>query len=434
MQDDAGDRRRSRWRGLVGLSATRLWKQATTTRTGRMAASTGAVALTISILLVVTGIALALATAGVVTETDADATVVPQQGETLSDVGGVEPVQLGAANERAAAIRDREGVDHASPVLVETVRLEGADSEVSDAESGESDAESRSSGLVALVGVVPDDEERTVAGLSTAGLEPGDPQYANGTYDGQRTGEIVLSRAAADRLDAAEGEAFRVVGNRTATDRTTFTVAGVDAATGNERDADVPVALVHLSELQSISGASAGELADRVLVWGDAEATEAAAGDAYPNATVETADGTDPSQLFDDGLAFATSLIALVVGVAICAAFVATTMGITVNEDRRMLAVLEAVGFPTHSRLAVVGVSTLVTTLLGAVLGIVGGVLGVLAVDAVAGATVATRTVAVIHPLFVPYAFAVALVSGLVAVPYPLVVAARTSVLDEVGR
>src|SRR6056297_3177871 len=172
MRDDADDRRRSRWRGLVGLSATRLWKQATTTRTGRMAASTGAVALTIAILLVVTGIALALATAGVVTEADADATVVPQQGETLSDVGGVEPVQLGAVNERAAEIRDSEGVDHASPVLVETVRLEGAESEAS--------------GLVALVGVVPDDEERTVAGLSTAGLDPGDPRYANGTYDGPR--------------------------------------------------------------------------------------------------------------------------------------------------------------------------------------------------------------------------------------------------------
>ncbi|GAA0675683.1 ABC transporter permease [Natronoarchaeum mannanilyticum] len=422
MRDD-GDRRRSRWRGLFGISATRLWKQATTTRTGRMAASTGAVALTIAILLVVTGIALALANAGVVSQADAEATVVPERGETLSDVGGVEPAQLGAANERAAQLREREGVDHASPVLVETVRLESAG-------GGDGDE----SGLVLLVGVVPDDEERTVAGLPTTGLEPGDPHYADGSYDGPRTGELVLSDAAAERLDAAENEEFRVAGNRTATDRTTFGVAEIDAAAGNERDADVPVALVHLSELQSISGASAGELADRVLVWGDADAAAAAGEDAYPNATVETAGGTDPSQLFDDGLAFATSLIALVVGVAICAAFVATTMGITVNEDRRMLAVLEAIGFPTHSRLAVVGVSTLVTTLLGAVLGIVGGVLGVLAVDAVAGATVASRTVAIVHPLFVPYAFAVALVSGLVAVPYPLVVAARTNVLEEVGR
>ncbi len=388
-----------------------------------MAASTAAVALTIAILLVVTGIALALANAGVVSQADADATVVPEQGETLSDVGGVEPAQLGAANERAAEIRDRDGVDHASPVLVETVRLKSAEGD----DGGES-------GLVLFVGVVPDDEERTVAGLPTTGLEPGDPHYADGSYDGPRTGELVLSDAAAERLDAGEGDEFSVVGNRTATDRTTFGVAEIDAAAGNERDADVPVALVHLSELQSISGASEGELADRVLVWGDAEAAAAAGEDAYPNATVETAGSTNPSQLFDDGLAFATSLIALVVGVAICAAFVATTMGITVNEDRRMLAVLEAIGFPTHSRLAVVGISTLVTTLLGAVLGIVGGVLGVLAVDAVAGATVASRTVAVIHPLFVPYAFGVAFVSGLVAVPYPLVVAARTNVLDEVGR
>jgi len=384
-----------------------------------MAATTGAVALTIAILLVVTGIALALANAGVVTADDADATVAPESGETLTDVGGVEPAQLGVANERAERVRERDGVDHASPILVETVRI---------------DADGNASGHVLLAGVVPDDEPRSVAGLSTAELTPGDPHYANGSYDGERTGEMVLSRAAADRLNASSGDDVRVVGNRTATDATSFSVAEVDAAAGNERDADVPVALVHLSELQTISGASHGELADKLLVWGDAEAAEAAGEDAYPNATVETSGGTDPSRLFDDGLAFATSLIALVVGVTICAAFVATTMGITVNEDRRMLAVLETIGFPTHSRLAVVGVSTVVTTLFGAVLGIVGGVLGVLAVDAVAGATVATRTVAVVHPLFVPYAFAVAFVAGLIAVPYPLVVAARTTVLEEVGR
>ncbi|SNZ04868.1 putative ABC transport system permease protein [Natronoarchaeum philippinense] len=420
MADDGDRTRRARWRGLLGVSAARLWKQATATRTGRIAATTAAVGTTIAVLLIVTGVALSLAEAGVVSSSDADVRIVPTEGETLTGVSGVEPARLGATNERARQLQSADGVDHASPVLVEPVRL---------AETG-----GNASALVLLVGVVPDENGRSVAGLSTAALEPGDPHYANGSYDGQRRSQIVLSETAAERVGATAGDSVAVGGNRTEADAAALSVAAVESSSGNEGDADVPVALIHLSELQSLSGADTGELADRVLVWGDADAAASAASEAYPNATVETPGGADPTALFDDGLAVATSLVALVVGVTICAAFVATTMGIAVNEDRRLLAVLAAIGFSTPSRLVIVGVSTLVTTLVGAIFGIVGGAAGIVAVDAVAGATVASRSVAAFHPVMIPYALAAALLSGVIAAPYPLVVAARTSVLDEVGR
>jgi putative ABC transport system permease protein len=109
-------------------------------------------------------------------------------------------------------------------------------------------------------------------------------------------------------------------------------------------------------------------------------------------------------------------------------------MGMTVDEDRRALAVLESIGVPVRGRLAVVAISTAVTTLVGALVGIGVGVAGIAGVNAVASATVAPGAVARFHPSFVPYAIAVALLSGLVASPYPLAVAARTSVLEEVGR
>lgn len=433
MSDDGDERRRSRWAGLVGVSAVRLWKQATRTATGRIAATTVAVALTIGFLLIVTGVALGLADGGVVTQDDADVRVAPGESGTLSSVDGVERPRLGAANERAEQIRSEDGVDHASPVLAEPVRL---------------NASGDSSRIVMLVGVVPDEDSRTVAGLPTDALEPGDPHYANGSYDGSRTGEIVLSRAAAEDLDVADGDELAAPGAETGDAGAgaqaaggsdgeaspSFTVTDVERVAETDDGSDVPVALVHLSELQSLAGADDGELADRVLAWGDADAAESAAAEAYPDAAVESERGADPSSLFGDGLAFATSLVALVVGVVFCASFVATTVGMTVNEDRRMLAVLEAIGFPTRSRLAVVAASTQFTTLCGALGGIVVGVGGIVAVNAVAGATVASGAVAAVHPIFVPYAVGVALLSGLIAVPYPLAIAARTTVLEEVGQ
>ncbi|AGB30732.1 hypothetical protein C488_03801 [Natrinema pellirubrum DSM 15624] len=416
-----GSRRRTRWRGLVGLTATRWWQRATRTTGGRIASTIATVALTVAFLLVVTGVALALADGGAAREDDATVRITAEDGSTLSTVDGVEGPRLGASNDRARELRSASGVDHASPVLVETVRLES--------DGGEPRP-------VRVVGVVPDGESRTVAGLSTAALEAGDPHYANGSYDGPRAGGIVLSPTAAERLEAAEGDevAVSMPGQEranTPASAPTVTVAAVadDGAAG-----DAPVALVHLSELQSLSGADDGGLADRVLVWGEPAAAESAAGDAYPDASVTVAGHTDPAALFDDGLAFAASAIALLVGLTICASFVATTAGMAVDEDRRTLAVLESVGVPVGGRLAVVAVSTGITTLVGALVGVALGAAGIAGVNAVAGATVAPGAVAQFHPLFVPYGIAVALLAGLVAVPYPLAVAARTSVLAEVGR
>lgn len=416
MADDR-ERRHTRWLGIAGLSATRLWKRTVRTRSGRLVATIFAVALTIALLLLVTGIALGLAEGGIATQDDADVRITPEDERTLSAVDGVEEPSLGATNERAETISSQDGVEHASPVLTEPVRLETGDG---------------GSETVLLVGIVPDDEPRTVAGLSTAALEPGDPHYADGSYDGPREGEVVLSRTAAERLDATADDDLRLSSARTDGEPPTVSVAAVDEPAAG--DAETPVALVHLSELQSTSGAADGELADRILVWGDGDSATAAATDAYPDAGIESTGDTDPSSLFDDGLAFATSVLALIVGVAICASFVATTMGMTVNEDRATLAILAAVGFPTHSRLAIVAFSTALTTLCGALLGIALGVVGIHVVNAVAGATVASGAVATMHPLFVPYAIGVALVSGLVAVPYPLAVAARTTILAEVER
>ena len=412
-------RRRRRWTGLVGLTLSRWWQRATGTTAGRIVSTVAAVALTIAFLLVVTGIALALADGGVTATDDATVRITPEDQSTLSSVDGVEGPRLGATNERASKIHAHDGVAHASPVVIETARLKAADGEPQ---------------TVRLVGVVPDDEFRTVAGLPTDRLEAGDSHYANGSYDGPRAGGIVLSRTAADRLGASTGDELAVSQGPVETTEPSVTVTVTAVTETEDGGSGAPVALVHASELQSLSGAADGELADRVVIWGETDAARSAAADAYPDASVAVAGAPDPTALFEDGLAFATSVIALVVGVTICASFVATTMGMTVDEDRRTLAVLESIGIPARGRLAVIAISTGIMTLVGSLVGVGLGAAGIAGVNAVAGATVAPGAVAQFHPLFVPYGIAVALLSGLVAVPYPLAVAARTSVLAEVGR
>ena len=416
--DTRGKKRRHRWRGVIGVSIARLWHRPTRTNSSRIRMVIAVVALTSALLLCISSIALAVADGGAMQADDADVQIAPEGSGSLSAVDGVEGPRLGETNERAADIRSEDGVEHASPVLVEPTKFE----------SPEGDPQT-----ILLVGVVPDDTSRTVAGLSTAGLEPGDPHYDGGSYAGSTERQLVLSPTAADRLEASEGDERTVSSGRGDMDVPSLSVSAVDDS-GAAGESDAPVALVHLSELQTFAGSSDGQLADRILVWGEPAAAESAADEAYPGAAVESTGGGDPSALFDDGLAFATSAIALLIGVTICASFVATTMGMAVDQDRRTIAVLQTVGISLSGRLLVVATTTIVATLCGGVIGIGLGMLGILAINAVAGATVASGTVAMAHPIFVPYALAVALVAGLIAVPYPLVIAAKTSVLTEVGR
>lgn len=415
MTTDDQQRRSARWRGLLGIALARVRRQ-TRSINGQLVATVLLIAVTVAILLLTTGVALALAEEQAI-DHDADSRVLPGESDVQSSVAGVEDPRLGASHERATLLSEHEGVTHATPVLAEPIAVNAPERERAQ--------------YVLLVGVVPGPESRTVAGLPTAGLEPGDPHYAGGTYDGPPSEEIVLSAAAAETLDASTDDSLILEGDHADADRT-ISVTRVEETAGS--DSELPVALVHLSELQSLTGASEGELADQVLVWGDEAAARDSADEVYPNATVETGSTTAVGSLFDDTLALVTSVLALLVAIAICSLFIATTAGLTVEADRQTLATLGAVGFPIRSRLVIVAVTTIATTSCGAILGIGIGVVGIMAVNAIATATIAPGAVATVHPLFVPYAFAVALLSALLALPYPLALAARTDILAEVGR
>lgn len=183
-----------RWIGLFRLSVGRQVEQLR--RLPRQTAVTVAlVALTIALLVIVTGIAAGLAVDTTADE-EADIRVVPEGGGTISSVVDVESARLGTAHERTAAIERRDGVAYATPVLTEVVRVTTAGSNESE--------------TVLAMGVIPPDEPATVEGVSTASLEPGDPYYANGSYDGPRTGELVLTDAAADTVNTSAGDDLAV--------------------------------------------------------------------------------------------------------------------------------------------------------------------------------------------------------------------------------
>ena len=395
------------WLGLAGLAGRRLAARATRTAPRQVAFTVTGVALPVALLLVVTSVSLGLAGGGTVASADADYWLVPEDGAG-SAVVPVEGPRFGSVHAAASRLEARDDVAHATPVLLELVHFE---------------AGGRSAWVLA-VGVVPGEAPLDVAGVSTAALAPGDPHYADGGYDGPRTDEVVLSSGAAALLDVDAGAAVTASTRRAARP---LTVVAVDAgAQGGE----LPVAVVHLAELQTLTGTAAGDAADQLLVHATAPSARAALAGVYPRSTVVERGGLGAGRVLDDDLATAVAAAALAVALVVGALSAATAMGLAVAASSADRAVLSAVGFSARSRAGLLAVETLALALAGGVLGVAGWLAAVPLANRVAARYVADTTVARVHPELAAYGLAAALAIGLLVLPYLLVVGRRTTTVE----
>lgn len=377
----------------------------------RVALSVLGVALAIGLMLAVTGVALGLASQSVVESEEVDYWIVPEGSSTESVVVATGGLKLGSVHPTARSIGDDDRVDYATPVLISLLP-------VRDAVTGDRT-------YVLTVGIVAGADVE-VLGLSATPLTPGDPHYADGTYNGTWTGELVLNEAASTLTNASEGTRLTTPrgGNRT------FQVINVSESRAPSIGGTVPVALVHLSELQSLSGASGGDQADQILVSTNDRAVKASLTGRYPRTTVVERSGLSAQQVSTSNLPLAVGVAALVAALVVGVLFITTLMGLEVNASRRELGMLAAVGFSRRSRSLVVAVETLVLAVCGGLLGIVVGGLGILGVNAFGTALLGIETVALFDLRLVGYALVVAALIGLVGAVYPVLLSVRTTQLE----
>ncbi|WP_121820736.1 ABC transporter permease [Halostella salina] len=374
------------------------------------------VGIAVGFTLTVTGVAVGLAGQSTVASDDVDYWVVPEQGSSPLTVasGGV---RLGDSHATARSIADDQRVRGATPVLLEFVALENPTDDTRE--------------YVLVAGVVPADDTFEVFGVSTAGLAPGDPHYANGTYDGERTDEVVLSDGAAELLNATDGGAVELQVRGAEPRRLQVVNVSVAESRGT---GTFPVAVMHLSELQSITGAADGDQANQILVRTNDRSVREELDGVYPETTVIARNDVGLDRGGADDLPLAIAAAAFVTALSVGTLAVATTMGLEVTGDRQRLALLAAVGFSRRSRAVVVLAEVLTVAVVGGIAGIGVGVAGVEITNRVAAEYVADASAATFHPLFVPYGIGLAVVIGLVASLYPVYLSYRSRPLEVIDR
>lgn len=379
----------------------------------RLVMTTLGVALAVALMVSVTSVAVGLASGSTVQGDDVDYWIVPEGGSASTIAVSVEGPRLGAVHQTTAEIEADDRVTYATPVQLQILQVSAGNT----------------SEYVLAAGVVPPADGQRVLGLPTESLAPGDPHYANGTYNGTWTGEAILSSAAAEVLGVETGAEL----NASGTDRSlrAVDVADADVSTGL---GPVPVMLVHLSELQTITGTAAGDQADQILVSTNDPSVEQELVGVYPRTDVLTRSGVGGASVSTSSLPLAVAVAAFLTAVTIGALFVATLTGLDVIANRATIAAQGAMGFSRRSQTILILSQVVTIAGLGGIAGTLLGLGGVLAINQLSQAYVGVQNVAQFHPALLAYGPLVAIMIGLLASPYPAWLARRTNIVEVLDQ
>lgn len=396
-------------------------------RPGRTAMMIAAVAVAVALLVSLQSLAagfLAAQTAEV-RERTLDAIVQPLATRGDPRETGPQAAGIGDAHALAAELEGIPGVASAAPTL-EAFLVTRAGGNVSQ---------------VLAQGVIPAEH---LAGFSQTQREKFDGYFTSATEDAASR-EVVINDALAEAAHLSRGDTISFAPTPTES-ATEFRVVGVFETpfTGTGILGGVHIALFHLGELQRLTGVTERDAATRIAVRFDDATRESAAETARIVAALEGARPgyqvvTKESELADarERAAVSAGFYTAIayVSLTVSALFVASVMVMEVQERRRDLGVLRAIGWSRASVFRSVASQALAFVAIGTLFGIALGYgasellsgyfragygLDVDFTDFSAGLAVASATQS--------------LVVGLLAAMYPAYRATRVDALDVIRR
>lgn len=204
-------------------------------------------------------------------------------------------------------------------------------------------------------------------------FETGDVHYANGTYEGPMTQEVIVGPRLADRYNLSVNDTLYIGGTLTAARENEFRVVGISQLFS--RFLGTPTVTLHLSELQTVSGTTRNDRAAIIAVsvepGVDAQIVERRLEQRFPRFDVRTNDEQVGSIIGGQGAILASAGTLVVLAVVSGTALVINVLALLVSQQREQFAALKAAG--VSNRLLVV-----TTVVQGLIVGALGGIIGVL--------------------------------------------------------
>ncbi|AGB33750.1 ABC-type transport system, involved in lipoprotein release, permease component (plasmid) [Natrinema pellirubrum DSM 15624] len=274
---------------------------------------------------------------------------------TSAGGGGFENTLYDSRN-ISAKMQSHEGVSHAIPLAFETVYVSTDGNDEFDT----------------FIATGLPQGGPAVQVTEGEGLE-GDPHYANGTYDGEMTRELLIDRETANTLDVSVGDTVNVGGSLAAARENEFTVIGISPTF--EQMLGTPTVTMPLSELHQITGNTRTEPATFITITVEDGADTAAVQQdleaEYPEYEIRSNQEQLSAVLQEQVLllAAAATLVFLAIGAGI--ALTVSLLSLVIHQQRQTFAALTAQG---------VSSSLLIYTVIGQglIIGVLGGGIGIL--------------------------------------------------------
>ncbi len=200
----------------------------------------------------------------------------------------------------------------------------------------------------------------------------GDPHYADGTYEGDRTNELLVDQETAAALDISVGDTVNVGGSLAVARNTEFTVVGISPTF--EQMLGAPTVTMPLSELHQVTGTTRTEPATFITITVEDDADIGAVQHdleaAYPEYDVRSNQEQLEAVLQEQVLVLAAggALVLLAVGAGI--ALTVSLLSLVVFQQRREFAALQAQGISPPLLIATVVGQGLTIGLLGGLVGV----------------------------------------------------------------
>ena len=409
-----GERLRRAW-GAVGLAGVRLRRNPR-----RTALAVVGVGLAVLAVTLFASVGLGVAATG---EEKFDSS-----GRDLWVTGG--PLEIRAreaaplensllgAHEVAAGVGSHEDVAVATPMAFQAIYVGANASDLR---------------LITAVGVPKAPAGTAVSVDSGEGLERGDVHYANGSYDGPMTRNVLLDPGTAERLGVSVGDTVHVGASRAGAREREFTVVGISSTFSNFLGTET--AVLHLSELQALTGTTGADRASLLTVrleeGADPEAVRADLQATYPDLEVRTNREQLTAVLGRQAPVVGSAATLVALSVALGLALALNLLLLTVTQQRRERAALQAIGLSPRTLSLTVETQGLLVGLGGATLGVLATPVAAAGLDravaAVVGFESLLRTPPEVYLLGAAVAVGVGTLSGLVAGWY----AGRTATLPE---
>lgn len=410
----------TRIRAIGSIAVAQLWHH-------RRRAVLGIAGIAVAVLLitVVAGLGVAVLERGqsALDGVNRDLWMSPAVEFAPGAVGGVENNLLDA-HDTAERVQSREDVRRAQAVSFQSVYV------AEPTPTGEPPADDAFT-LIAGMGVTgtsaPIPVERGTK------FNTSDIHYNNGSYDGPKTNEVIIDERAADQFGVSVGDTIHVGGTIENARSSEFTVVGVSS--GISSLVGAPTVILHLSELQALTGTTGSDAASMITITlrGGVDPQQAAAEleREFPGQSVRT-----NSQQLDRILRGQTAVIVGTAAIVILAVVVGMALAINISAlmvygQRSEIAALKAGGMSTRVLLGTTGTQGVLIGLLGGGVGLAGTpVCAVILNDVVARLT-GVDSLIVIRPVFLSFGLLVAVAMGTAGAAVAGFLIARISPLNH---